>query len=71
MGQVGSKFSMLHAIYKAKQFGISYVSLEGSNHCGALDWYSLMASEENCVGIVGTNALPTMAPWGEWIKLLE
>jgi len=70
MGQVGSKFSMLHAIYKAKQFGISYVSLEGSNHCGALDWYSLMASKENCVGIVGTNALPTMAPWGGMDKIV-
>lgn len=63
MGQIGAKFSMLHAIEKAKNFGISYVCLEGSNHCGALDWYSLMASKENCVGIVGTNALPTMAPW--------
>ena len=63
LGQIGAKFSMLHAIEKAKNFGISYVCLEGSNHCGALDWYSLMASKENCVGIVGTNALPTMAPW--------
>jgi LDH2 family malate/lactate/ureidoglycolate dehydrogenase len=70
MGQIGAKFSMLHAINKAKKFGISYVSLEGSNHCGALDWYSLMASEAKCVGIVGTNALPTMAPWGGMDKIV-
>src|SRR5210317_239426 len=70
MGQIGAKFSMLHAINKAKKFGISYVSLEGSNHCGTLDWYSLMASEAKCVGIVGTNALPTMAPWGGMDKIV-
>ena len=70
MGQVGSKYAIQHAIDKAKKFGIAYVSLEGSNHCGALDWYSLMASKQDCVGIVGTNALPTMAPWGGMDKIV-
>ena len=70
MGQIGSKFSMMEAIKAANKNGISFVSLEGSNHCGTLDWYTLMASKKNLIGIAGTNALPTMAPWGGKDKIV-
>ena len=70
MGQIGAEFSMVEAIKGASENGISFVSLEGSNHCGTLDRYTLMASKQNFIGIAGTNALPTMAPWGGKDKII-
>ena len=29
-----------------------------------MDWYTLMAAKAGMIGLAGTNALPTMAPWG-------
>jgi LDH2 family malate/lactate/ureidoglycolate dehydrogenase len=29
-----------------------------------------MAARENMIGLVGTNALPTMAPWGGMEKIV-
>ena len=29
-----------------------------------MEWYTLLAARENMIGVAGTNALPTMAPWG-------
>ena len=29
-----------------------------------MEWYTLLATQENMIGVAGTNALPTMAPWG-------
>ena len=64
MGQIGSEFAMRTAIDRARTVGVAYAALGGSNHCGAMDWYTLMASNEGMIGIAGTNAIPTMAPWG-------
>jgi LDH2 family malate/lactate/ureidoglycolate dehydrogenase len=64
MGQIGSEFAMRTAIERAKTVGVAYAALGGSNHCGAMDWYTLMAVEAGMIGIAGTNAIPTMAPWG-------
>src|SRR6185312_5732926 len=41
-----------------------------SNHCGALAAYVLQAVKHDMIGIVTTNALPTMAPWGGAERLL-
>jgi LDH2 family malate/lactate/ureidoglycolate dehydrogenase len=35
-----------------------------------MDWYTLMAAEEGMIGLAGTNALPTMAPWGGTEKIV-
>ena len=64
MGQIGSAFAMRTAIDRARTVGVAYAALGGSNHCGAMDWYTLMAVEAGMIGIAGTNAIPTMAPWG-------
>jgi LDH2 family malate/lactate/ureidoglycolate dehydrogenase len=55
---------MRTAIERAKNVGVAYAALGGSNHCGAMDWYTLMAVEAGMIGLAGTNAIPTMAPWG-------
>ncbi len=65
MGQPVSHKAMKMAIEKAKNCGIGMVTVGESNHFGIAGYYSLMASNEGCIGITGTNARPSIAPtWG-------
>lgn len=70
MGQIGASLAMDTAIEAALENGIALAALRGSNHCGALDWYTLRAAEQGMIGIVGSNALPTMAPVGGRDKIV-
>jgi LDH2 family malate/lactate/ureidoglycolate dehydrogenase len=70
MGQIGGTFAMRRAIERARETGVAFAAVRGSNHCGALDWYTLMAVREAMIGLAGTNALPTMAPWGGRDKII-
>lgn len=70
MGQIGGTFAMDAAIAAARESGIAFAALRGSNHCGALDWYTLRAAAAGMIGFAGTNALPTMAPWGGADKIV-
>jgi LDH2 family malate/lactate/ureidoglycolate dehydrogenase len=70
MGQIGTHFAMERAIERAATTGIAAVAVRGSNHCGALAAYVLQAVKHDMIGIVTTNALPTMAPWGGAERLL-
>ena len=64
MGQIAGRFAMDLAIARARETGLALAAVRGSNHCGALEWYTARALEHDMIGIAGTNALPTMAPWG-------
>jgi LDH2 family malate/lactate/ureidoglycolate dehydrogenase len=70
MGQVGATFAMERAIERAATTGIAAVAVRGSNHCGAMAPYVLLATRRNMIGWATTNALPTMAPWGGAERLL-
>jgi len=70
MGQIGSAFGMRAAIAKAKETALAAAAVRGSNHCGAMAYYAMMALPEDMIGIAATNALPTMAPWGGIDKIL-
>ena len=70
MGQIGGTFAMRRAIERAGEIGVAFAAVRGSNHCGAMDWYTLMAARADMIGIAGTNALPTMAPWGGVEKIV-
>jgi LDH2 family malate/lactate/ureidoglycolate dehydrogenase len=70
MGQIGTHFAMERAIERAASTGIAAVAIRGSNHCGALAAYVLQAVAHDMIGMVTTNALPTMAPWGGAERLL-
>jgi LDH2 family malate/lactate/ureidoglycolate dehydrogenase len=70
MGQIGGSFAMQAAIERAGTLGLALAAVRGSNHCGALDWYTLMAARAGMIGLAGTNALPTMAPWGGADKIV-
>lgn len=64
MGQVGSAFAMRAAIERARTTGVAMAALRGSNHCGAMAYYALLAVPEDMIGLATTNALPSMAPYG-------
>ena len=64
MGQVAMTFAIKHAIDRARDVGLAFAAVGGSNHCGALNYFSAMAAREGMIGICGTNAIPTMAPKG-------
>ena len=70
MGQIGMRFAMQRAIERAASTGIAAVAVRGSNHCGALAPMCCRRSQHDMMGIVTTNALPTMAPWGGAERML-
>jgi LDH2 family malate/lactate/ureidoglycolate dehydrogenase len=70
LGPVVATRGTKEAIDLAKESGIAFVGCRDSNHFGAAAPYVLMACEEKMVGIAGTNAFPTMAPWRGLEKLV-
>jgi LDH2 family malate/lactate/ureidoglycolate dehydrogenase len=70
MGVIGARFAMQVAIDRATRHGLAAVAIRGSNHCGALAFMARQALEHEMIGIVTTNALPTMAPWGGSERIL-
>ncbi len=62
MGQVVGFYSMGMAIEKAKRYGIGMVAARHSTHFGIAGYYATMATDAGCIGIVGTNARPSIAP---------
>jgi LDH2 family malate/lactate/ureidoglycolate dehydrogenase len=70
MGQIGGTFAMRQAIERARTTGVAVAVVRGSNHCGAMDYYAMLALPEAMIGLAATGALPTMAPWGGVDKVL-
>ncbi len=62
MGQVIGKRAMRMAIDKAGKYGMGMVAVRNSTHYGIAGYYSLMAIENDMIGISGTNARPSIAP---------
>lgn len=62
LGLVVAPFAMKTAIEKAKIYGSGWVSVKNSNHFGIAGYHSLMAVEEDMIGISMTNASPLVAP---------
>ncbi len=70
VGQVVTRDAMRAAIGKARAHGVGVVSVRFSNHHGALGYYTRLAAEAGCIGLLVTNGGPAMAPWGGRTKLL-
>ena len=62
MGMVISTYCMNLAIEKAKKYGMGMVVARNSTHYGIAGYYTLMACQENMIGLTGTNARPSTAP---------
>jgi L-2-hydroxycarboxylate dehydrogenase (NAD+) len=70
LGAVTSYYAMKEAIEIAKETGVGVVGVRNSTHFGAAAYYAEMASENDLIGIVFTNASPGIAPTGSTKPLL-
>lgn len=64
MGQLATMIGTKECIKKAKEFGVSVVGINNTNHFGIAAYYSMLMSKEGLIGIVMTNTSPLMAPFG-------
>ena len=70
LGPIAARESMLLAIEKARVAGSGWVATQNSNHFGIAGYYSMMALDEDMVGIALTNANPLVAPTNSIDRLL-
>lgn len=64
IGQSIAHTAMSEAIRRSKAHGVGVVSVRRSGHFGTAMYFTRMAAEAGCIGIITTNASPAMAPWG-------
>lgn len=62
LGQVVSYKAMKRCIEKARESGMSMVTVCNSNHYGIAGYYAMMALPEDMIGISYTNSQPLVAP---------
>lgn len=70
LGLVVGPASMKIAMNKARKVGTGWVSVKNSNHFGIAGYHSMLALEEDMIGISMTNASPLVAPTWSKEKLL-
>lgn len=63
-GIIAGQEGMKHAIKKAKKSGVGVVAVKNSTHFGAAAIYSLLAAEENMIGLSFTNTDSLVVPFG-------
>ena len=63
-GNLNAYACMKRTIELAKKHTMGCVALSNTNHWRRPGNYGLMAVEENCIGILWTNTVPNMPPWG-------
>lgn len=61
-GPVVAHYAMKKAIEKAKEAGTAWIAVNNSSHFGIAGYYSMMALENDMIGISMTNANPLVAP---------
>jgi LDH2 family malate/lactate/ureidoglycolate dehydrogenase len=69
-GQIVGYRAMEIAIRKAKDVGVSCVSVRNSNHFGTCAHFSMMALPQDMIGMAFTNASAQIAPTGGAEKML-
>lgn len=63
-GQVAGIHAMNNAIERAKKHGVGIAAVRNTNHFGIAAYYAMMALPHKMIGMVATNAAPSMAAWG-------
>ncbi|AEV30337.1 malate/lactate dehydrogenase [Sphaerochaeta pleomorpha str. Grapes] len=63
-GNLNAYASMTRAIALAKENTIGCVALANTNHWMRAGSYGLLAAQQDCIGILWTNTIPNMPPWG-------
>jgi LDH2 family malate/lactate/ureidoglycolate dehydrogenase len=70
IGQAVADFAAREAIERSKRHGVGVVSVRNSNHFGTAMYFTRMAAEAGCVGMLSTNGSPAMPAWGGKTKLV-
>lgn len=70
LGLVAAPKAMEIAMEKAKNVGTGWVSVKNSNHYGIAGYHSMMALEQDMIGISMTNASPLVSPTFSTERLL-
>lgn len=63
LGQVVSTHACDVVIRLAREHGLGFVSVRGSNHFGAAAYWAQRISAAGMIGLAFTNASPAVAPW--------
>lgn len=63
-GQVAGIRAMDYAIERAREHGVGFAAVRNANHFGIAAYYAMMALPHKMMGMVATNAAPSMAAWG-------
>ncbi|PZX61320.1 3-dehydro-L-gulonate 2-dehydrogenase [Algoriphagus ratkowskyi] len=64
VGNLNADFAMNRAINLSREYGISCVTLQNTNHWMRGGNFGWQAVEEGCIGICFTNTIPNMPAWG-------
>lgn len=64
IGQVITHKAMEISMAKARKFGVGAAGIRNSNHFGIAAYYAFQATQSDMIGIILSNAAPSMAPWG-------
>ncbi|MEB2786346.1 3-dehydro-L-gulonate 2-dehydrogenase [Algoriphagus persicinus] len=64
VGNLNADFAMNRAIQLSREFGISCVTLQNTNHWMRGGNFGWQAVEAGCIGICFTNTIPNMPAWG-------
>jgi LDH2 family malate/lactate/ureidoglycolate dehydrogenase len=70
LGPVVASYAMDAALELAREHGIGYVGVRGSNHFGAAAYYVERAVSQGFIATVISNAPPNMAPYGGRVRFL-
>lgn len=62
LGATASNFAMNTAIEKARNTGVGWVAVKGSNHNGMAGYWAQKAADAGMIGMAFTNTSPLMAP---------
>ncbi|MBC7241193.1 MAG: Ldh family oxidoreductase [Anaerolineae bacterium] len=63
-GQVAGVYAMERAVEKARQNGAGVAAVRNANHFGVAAYYAMRALPHRMIGMVASNAAPSMAAWG-------
>ena len=63
-GQYVCMLALDEACRRAQMFGIGFASVKEIGHSGAMGGYGYTLAKRGFIGIVTTNSMPLIAPWG-------
>lgn len=64
LGQVAASLAMNIALERAAEFGLGITFVRNTNNIGFLSYYTMMAAEQDAVGLCACNAASSLSLWG-------